>query len=135
MGYPQASHLLELVVAFACPEHFIALKEAITHYCMLAPEGAVQASLDMSSHLYMIGIWTECLELINVTLQCFVHTYFTSLIKDGISIIQDRVLQKENAVIKFIKIMVIKIYSKMNEWDSSTNSDQKFTFWAVYCNL
>ena len=115
MGYPQASHLLELVAAFACPEHFITLKEVIAHYHMLAPEGTVQALLNLSSHLYTVSIWTEHLGLINVTLQCFVHTYFTSLIENGIDIIQGRVLQKGNAVIKSIKAMIVKIYPKMNE--------------------
>jgi len=68
VGYTRASRLLEMVAAFACPEHFVALKGAVAHYRVLAPEEVIQALLDFSSHLYTVGVWTERLGLINVIL-------------------------------------------------------------------
>ena len=56
VGYTRASRLLEMVAAFACPEHFVAFKGAVAHYRVLAPETVIQAPLDLSSHLYTVGI-------------------------------------------------------------------------------
>lgn len=138
VGYTRASRLLEMVAAFACPEHFVALKGAVAHYRVLAPEEVIQAPLDLSSHLYTVGVWTERLGLINVILQRFVRAYFASLIDEGAHLFQDRagqVFQNGCAVTKSVKATVIKIYPKMKGWDSSTNPAEKSAFWDVQRNL
>ncbi len=89
VGYTRASRLLEIIAAFACPEHFVALKSAVAYYCVLALEEVIQAPLDLSSYLYTLGVWTERLGLINVILQRFVRAYFTSLIDEGAHLFQD----------------------------------------------
>ncbi len=63
MGYTRASRLLQMVAAFACPEHFVALKGAVAHYRVPAPEEVIRAPLDLSNHLYTVGVWTERLGL------------------------------------------------------------------------
>ena len=128
-----------MVAAFACPEHFVALKGAVAHYHMLAPEEVIQAPLDLSSHLYTVGVWTEHLGLINVILQCFVRAYFTSLIDEGTHLFQDQaghmVVQNSCAVTRSVKATVVKIYPKMKGWDSSTNPAERSAFSEVQRNL
>ena len=138
VGYTRASRLLEMVAAFACPEHFVALKGAVAHYRVLAPDKVIQAPLDLSSHLYTVGVWTERLGLINVILQRFVRAYFTSLIDERAHVYQDRagqVFQNGCAVTKSVKATVVKIYPKMKEWDSSTNPAKRSAFSKVQRNL
>ncbi len=139
MGYKRAFRLLQMVAAFGCPEHFVALKGAVAHYRVLAPEEAIQAPLDLPSHLYTVGLWTERLGLINVILQRFVRAHFTSIINEGADLFQDRSGQIEAqsgyAVTKSIKAMVVKIYPKMKGWDSSTNPAERTAFWEVRRNL
>ena len=139
MGYNRAFRLLQMVAAFGCPEHFVALKGAVAHYRVLAPEEAIQAPLDLPSHLYTVGLWTERLGLVNVILQRFVRAHFTSIINEGADLFQDRSGQMEAqngyAVTKSIKAMVVKIYPKMKGWDSSTNPAERSAFWEVRRNL
>lgn len=138
VGYTRASRLLEMVAAFACPEHFVALKGAVAHYRVLAPEEVIQAPLDLSSHLYTLGVWTERLGLINVFLQRFVRVYFTSLIDEGAHLFQDRakqVFQNSCTVTKSVKATVVKIHPKMRGWDSSTDPAERSAFWDVQRNL
>jgi hypothetical protein len=138
VGYTRASRLLEMVAAFACPEHFVALKGAVAHYRVLAPEEVIRSPLDSSSHLYTVGVWTERLGLINVILQRFVRAYFTSLIDEGTHLFQDRagpVFRKGCAVTKAVKATVVKIYPKMKGWDSSTDSTERSAFGEVRRNL
>ncbi|KAL9127436.1 MAG: hypothetical protein Q9217_003688 [Psora testacea] len=95
--YIRASRLLQMVTAFACPKHFVALKKAVAYYRVLAPEEVIQAPLDLSSHLYTR----------------FVRAYFTSLIDKGKNLFQDQsrhmVFQNGCAITKSIKAMVVKI--------------------------
>ena len=139
MGYTRASCLLKMVATFACPEHFVALKGAVAHYCVLAPEEVIQAALDLSSHLYAVGVWTERLGLINVILQCFVRAYFSSLIDKGTHLFQDRaghmVFRNNCAVSRSVAATMVKIYPKMKRWDSSTNPAKRSAFWDVQRNL
>jgi len=139
MGYARASRLLQMVAAFACPEHFVALKGAVAHYRVLAPEEVIRAPLDLSNHLYTVGVWTERLGLINVILQRFVRAYFTSLIDEGTDLFQDRsghmVFQTGGAITKSLKAMVVKIYPKMKGWDLSTNPAERSAFGEVQRNL
>lgn len=138
LGYERASRLLELVAAFACPAHFVALKGAVTHYRVLAPAEIVQAPLDLSSHLYMIGVWTERLKLIQIILQRFARAYFTSLIDEGMHRFQDRARQVSHdgcALTKSVEATVVKIYPKMKGWDSSTDSAERSAFREVQRNL
>ena len=137
LGYPQAARLLEIVAAFACPEHFVLLKEAVAHYRLLNPENVVQAPLNMESHLYTVGLWTERLGLINVIIQRFVRSHFTSLIEDGIDHSNDQARHRvpRNAVTKSLMAMVVKIYPDMKGWDSSTNPAKKSAFLRVHRNL
>ncbi len=117
IGYIRASRLLQIVAAFACPEHFVALKGAVAYYRVLAPDEIIRAPLDLSNHLYTVGVWTERLGLINVILQRFMRAYFTSLIDEGTDLFQDRsghmVFQNGYAISKSIKAIVVKIYPKM----------------------
>lgn len=137
--YTQASCLLEMMAVFTCSEHFITLKGAVTHYCMLALEDVIQASFDLLSYLYTVGVWTECLKLINVILQHFVRAYFTSLINEGTHLFQDWVrhmmFQNSYTVTRSVKATVVKIYSKMKGWNSFPNTAERFTFWEVQRNL
>lgn len=139
MGYIRASRLLQMVAAFACPEHFVALKGAVAYYRVLVPEEVIQAPLDLSSHLYMVGVWIERLGLINVILQRFVRAYFTSLIDEGTDLFQDRsrymVFQTGGAITKSLKAMVVKIYPKIKGWDLSTNPAERSAFGEVQRNL
>ena len=139
MGYDRAFRLLQMVAAFGCPEHFVALKGAVAHYRVLAPEEAIQAPLDLPSHLYTVGLWTEHLGLINVILQRFVRAHFTSIINEGADLFQDRSGQMEAqsgyAVTRSMKAMVVKIYPKMKGWDSSTNPAERSAFGEVLRNL
>ncbi len=57
-----------MMATFDCSEHFVTLKEAVAQYRVLASEEIMKTSLDLSSHLYMIGLWTKRLELINIIL-------------------------------------------------------------------
>ncbi len=139
MGYNRAFRLLQMVAAFGCPEHFVALKGAVAQYRVLAPEEVMNASLDLSSHLYMVGLWTERLGLINIILQRFVRAHFTSLINEGADLFQDRSGQMEIqsgcALTKSIKAMVIKIHPRMRGWDSSINPAERSAFLDVQRNL
>ena len=138
LGHERASRLLEMVAAFACPAHFVALKGAVAHYRVLAPAERVQTPLDLSSHLYTIGVWTERLRLINIVLQRFSRAYFTSLIDEGMQISQDRageVLENGGVLTKSVKAMVVKIYPKMKGWDFSTDPVQRSAFREVQRNL
>ena len=139
MEYMRASRLLEMVTAFACPEHFVALKSAVAHYRVLISEKIIQTSLDLSSHLYMVGIWTERLGVINVILQRFGRVYFISLTDEGTCLFQDRaghmLFQNDCAVIRSVKATVIKIYSRMKGWDSSSDLVKRSAFGEVQRNL
>ena len=68
MGLPRAFRLLQLIVAFGCPEYFVAIKRAIAQYRVLMPVEDLKKTLDLSHHLYKVGIWTESVGLINVIL-------------------------------------------------------------------
>lgn len=57
-----------MITTFDCSEHFVTLKKAVAQYRVLALEEIMKASLDLSSHLYMIDLWTKRLELINIIL-------------------------------------------------------------------
>jgi len=56
MGFPCAFCLLQMVAAFTCPEHFVALKRAVTHYQVLGPEEILEKPVDLPSHLYTVGL-------------------------------------------------------------------------------
>ena len=139
IGYDRAFRLLQMVAAFGCPEHFVALKGAIARYRVLAPEEAIQATIDLPTHFYTVGLWTECLGLVNVILQRFVRAHFTTVINEGADLLRDRSAQTETesgyAVTKSIKAMVVKIHPKMKGWDSSTNPAERSAFWEVWRNL
>ena len=139
MGFSRAFRLLQMVAAFGCPEHFVALKAAVAHYRVLGPEEILKAPLDLSSHLYTVGLWTERLGLINVIIQRLVRAHFTSLINEGKDLFlnqsQQNNLQSDCAIIKAIKVMVIKINPKMKGWNSSDNPAEKSAFLDVQCNL
>jgi len=139
MGFPRAFRLLQMVAAFACPEHFVALKRAVTHYQVLGPKEILEKPVDLSSHLYTVGLWTESLGLINVIIQRLVRAHFTSLINEGKDLFLDRSqqnnLQSDCAITKAIKAMVIKINPKMKGWDTSDNPAERSAFGDVQCNL
>ncbi len=139
MGFARAFRLLQIVAAFGCPEHFMALKDAVAHYRVLAPEELIKAPLDLSSHLYTVGLWTERLELINMILQRFVRAHFTSLIDEGADLFQDRseqmILHSQCAITRSIKATVVKIYPRMKGWDSSPNHAERSAFLDVQRNL
>ncbi|MCJ1359584.1 MAG: hypothetical protein MMC33_009586 [Icmadophila ericetorum] len=113
MGPMRAFRLLQMVASFGCPEHFVALKGAITHYRLLGPEEVLNTPLDLSNHLYKVGIWTECLGLINAILQRLVRAHFTSLINEGKDLFLDGSgqvnLQSGSAITKAIKAMVVSV--------------------------
>lgn len=54
--YTRTSRLLEMMTTFACSEHFVVLKDAVAHYCLLASEEVIQISLDLSNHLYIVDV-------------------------------------------------------------------------------
>ena len=138
LGYKRASRLFEMVAAFACLAHFVALKGAVTHYRVLALAEIVQAPLSLSNYLYTIGVWTERLGLINIILQRFVRAYFTSLIDEKMHRFQDRagqVFHNGCALTKAVKVTVVKIYPKMKGWDSSTDFAERSAFREVQRNL
>ena len=139
IGFTRAFRLIQMVAAFACPEHFVALKAAVAHYRVLGPEEVLKAPLDVSSHLYKVGLWTERLGLINVILQRLVRAHFTSLIDEGKDLLLDRsgpvAFQNRCAVTKAIKATVVKIYPRMKGWDSSNNPAERSAFLDVQRNL
>ena len=139
IGFTQTFCLIQMVAAFACSEHFVTLKATVAHYCVLGLEEVLKAPLDVSSHLYKVGLWTEHLELINVILQWLVRAHFTSLINEGKDLLWDRsepvTFQNRCAVIKVIKATVVKIYSRMKSWDSSNNPAERSAFLDVQHNL
>ena len=139
MGYTQAFRLLQMVAAFGCPEHFLALKGAVAHYRVMAPDELLQAPIDLSGHLYHVGLWTERLGLINVILQRFVRAHFTSLINEGADLFQDRsgqmVFQSRCAITQSTKAMVVRIFPQMKGWDSSPNNAERSAFSDVQRNL
>ncbi len=57
-----------MMTTFDCSEHFVTLKKVVAQYRVLASEEIMKTSLDLSSHLYMIDLWTKRLELINIIL-------------------------------------------------------------------
>lgn len=134
-----AFRLLQMIAGFNCSAHFVTLKNAIARYQVLASEEIIDASLDLSTHLYKVSLWTEHLELINAILQHFARAHFTLLIDEKTDLFQDRseqlVLSCQFAVIKFIKTMMIKIHSSMKEWNSSNNAAERFAFLNVQRNL
>ncbi|MCJ1359677.1 MAG: hypothetical protein MMC33_009679 [Icmadophila ericetorum] len=135
----RAFRLLQMVASFGCPEHFVALKGAITHYRLLGLEEVLNTPLDLSSHLYKVGIWTECLGLINAILQRLVRAHFTSLINEGKDLFPDGSgqfdLQSGSAITKAIKAMVVRIDPRMKGWDSSNNLTERSAFLDVQRNL
>ncbi len=139
MRFARAFRLLQIVAAFGCSEHFMTLKNVVAHYRVLASEELIKASLDLSSHLYTVELWTERLELINMILQRFVRAHFTSLIDEETNLFQDRseqmILHSQCAIIRFIKTTMIKIYSRMKEWNSFSNHVERFAFLNVQRNL
>jgi len=56
MRYNRAFRLLQMMAAFDCSEHFVALKGVVAQYRVLASEEVMKTSLDLSSHLYMVGL-------------------------------------------------------------------------------
>jgi hypothetical protein len=68
-----------------------------------------------------------------------VRAHFTSLINKEKNLFLNRSqqnnLQSDCAIIKAIKAMMIKINSKMKEWDTSDNSAERSAFENVQCNL
>ncbi len=80
MRLTRAFHLLQMIAGFDCSAHFVTLKNAIARYRVLASEEIIDASLDLSTHLYKVSLWTEHLKLINAIFQRFAHAYFTLLI-------------------------------------------------------
>ena len=111
MGYPRAFRLLQMVAAFGCPEHFVALKGAITHYRGLGPKEVLTTPVKLPGHLYMVGLWTEHLGLINTILQRAVRAHFTSLIEDGKNLMLHKSRQMDrrigDAIGKAIKAMLV----------------------------
>lgn len=63
MGYSPAFRLLQMIAALGCPEHSVALKEAIIQYRGLEPEVLIRTPIKLPSPLYMVGLWTEHLGL------------------------------------------------------------------------
>lgn len=117
MRFPRAFRLLQMIAAFGCPEHFVALKGAIAHYRVLGPEEeTLKGPLDLPSHLYTIGLWTESLGLINIIIRRFVRAHFTSAINEGKDLVlnrsQQNSLQSDCAITKATKAMVIKIIQR-----------------------
>ncbi len=139
MGLTRAFRLLQMVAGFGCPVHFVALKNAIARYRVLAPEEVINTPLDLSAHLYAVGRWTEHLGLINAILQRFARAHFTSLIEEGAELFQDRseqqVSRSQLAVTKSIKAIVVKIHPRMKGWDSSSNIAERSAFLDVQRNL
>lgn len=139
MRFLCAFHLLQMVAAFTCSEHFVALKRAVTHYQVLESEEILKKPVNLSSHLYTVGLWTESLKLINIIIWRLVCAHFTSLINEEKDLFLNRSqqnnLQSDCAIIKAIKAMMIKINSKMKEWNTSDNSAERSAFENVQCNL
>lgn len=131
MGFPQTFHLLQMIAAFDCSEHFVTLKKAVAHYCVLESEEILETSLNLPGHLYTVSLWTESLKLINVIIWQLVRAHFTSLINEGKELFLNRFqqnnLQSDCTITKAIKVMVIEINSKMKEWNFSNNSAERFT--------
>ena len=139
MGYSRAFRLLQMVAAFGCPEHFVALKGAVAQYRVLGPESALKDPLDLPSQFYKVGLWTERLGLINVVLQRLARAHFTSLIDDGKDLFLNRSLQtnlrSDCAINKAVKAVVIQINPRMAGWDTSHDLAKKSAFLDVQRNL
>lgn len=56
MKYIRAFRLLQIMTTFVCLEHFVVLKKIVAHYRVLVLKEVIQASLDLSSHLYTIDV-------------------------------------------------------------------------------
>ena len=139
MGYAKAFRLLQMIAAFGCPEHFVALKSAITHYRMLRSHEVVKTSIDVSSHLYDVALCTERMGLINAILQRLARAHLISLIDEGKDLYVDRSRhverQQRSAVSKAVKAMVIKIHPHMKGWDTSDRPSEVTAFRNVQHNL
>lgn len=114
-------------------------EENIDHYCVLESEKTLKALLDLLSHLYMVDLWTESLKLINIIIQWLMCVYFTSAINEEKNLFLNRLqwnnLKSNCTISKAIKAMVIKINSKMKEWNFLNNSAERSAFKNVQCNL
>ena len=139
IGFPRAFHLLQMVAAFGCSEHFVALKGAVAQYRVLGPEEVLKTPLDLPSHLYKVGTWTERLGLVNIILQRLVRAHFTSLIDDGKDLFLNKSLQPNlqngPGIEKAIKAVVVRINPKMAGWDSSDDPAERSAFSDVQSNL
>lgn len=83
-------YLLQMIVMFTCSEHFVTLKRAVTYYWVLNSKKILKKSVNLLSHSYMIDLWIESLELINVIIQQLMHTHFISLINKEKNLFLDR---------------------------------------------
>lgn len=139
MGLSRALRLLQMIAAFGCPEHFVALKAAVGQYRLLGPEKILRGPEDLSSHLYKVGLWTERQGLMNAILQRLVRAHFTSLIDEGKDLVMDRHGQRSPqgvcAVTKATKAIVIKLYPKMKGWDLSPVAAKRSAFLDVQRTL
>ena len=139
MGYAKAFRLLQMIAGFGCPEHFVALKSAIAQYRLMRPHEVVKTSIDVSSHLYKVALWTERMGLINAILQRVARAHLVSLINEGKDLYVDQSrdveLQQRSAVVKAVKAMVIMIHPHMKGWDTSDNPSEVTTFTNVQRNL
>ena len=139
MGLSRAFRLLQLIAAFGCSDHFVAMKQAIAQYRVLVPAKELEQPLDLSRHLYKLGIWTESVGLINIILQRLARSYFTSLIDEGrdlfTGISSKNNAQKGHAVTKAIKALVVKIDPRLKGLDSSDDIAERTAFLEVQRNL
>lgn len=139
MGLSRALRMLQLIAAFGCPEHFVALKAAISQYRQLEPEEVLKGPENLSSHFYKVGLWSERQGLINSILQRLARAHFTSLINEGKDLIVDRYGQRGPqgvcAVTKATKAIVIKLYPRMKRWDLSPVAAEKSAFLGVQRTL
>jgi hypothetical protein len=128
MGDEHASRLVDLLTAFGCPEHFLALKRAIIHYRALHPESTCTVKkMGLPSQLYQVGLWTEHLGLINTIVQRYVRTHFAYMINKEKG-------SSGRSLGQAVKVVAESIYPNIVGWDKSDEA-KRSTFIKIQKDL
>ena len=117
----------------------MALKAAIAQHRLLSHEEVLSTSLDLSQHLYKMGLWTDKLGLVNSILQRLARAHLVTLMEDGkqllIDLSQESDLHEGCAATRAVKAMVVKMFPEMKGWHSSEDFNKKTAFLDVQRNL